>query len=91
MSTIKQDVVDAIQRLSDDCTIEDVLYLVMLRVKIEQGRRAIEEGRTFSTQEVEQILKATEKSKDGIKNLPQYLRDRLIFGMCPEWGSDETP
>lgn len=53
MSALKQQVIDFIRTLPDDCTLEDILYHLYVREKVERGIRAVEEGRTIPQEKVE--------------------------------------
>jgi predicted transcriptional regulator len=49
---------ELLDRLPDDCTIEDVQYHLYVLDKIDQGLADIEAGRTFSHEEVARRLRA---------------------------------
>lgn len=57
MSVIKEQVINLIKSLPDDCTLEEIQYHLYVREKVEQGIRAIEEGRVVSQEEAEQKVK----------------------------------
>ncbi len=48
----KQTVKDLLDRLPDDCTLEDVLYHVYVVQEIERGMADVEAGRTVPHEEV---------------------------------------
>ena len=54
MSTVKQDVEALIQRLPEDCTIEDVQYHLYILEKIRRGVESAEAGRVKTQEEVEE-------------------------------------
>ena len=54
MSTAKQDIEALLQRLPDDCTIEDVQYHLYILEKIHRGVERAEAGRTMTQEEVEE-------------------------------------
>jgi predicted transcriptional regulator len=54
MSTIKDQAIDLIQSLPDDCSLEDIQYHLYVREKVERGLRAIDEGRFVTQDEAEQ-------------------------------------
>lgn len=56
MQTAKQEVSDLLNRLPDNCTLEDVQYHLYLLQKIERGLKDIEEGRTYTQEEVEKMM-----------------------------------
>ncbi|MBS4027841.1 MAG: hypothetical protein KGZ58_04300 [Ignavibacteriales bacterium] len=49
----KQQAIEVIQSLSDDCTMEDIQYHLYVREKVERGIRAIDEGLYISQQQAE--------------------------------------
>ncbi len=62
MQTVKQEVSDLLNRLPDDCTLEDVQYHLYVLQKIERGLKDVEEGRVYTQEEVEKkMLKWLEK------------------------------
>lgn len=48
--SVKAEVLEAIQRLPDDCTLDDILYHLHVFERVKAGRQAIGEGR-FHTHE----------------------------------------
>ena len=54
MSTVKQDIEALIQRLPEDCTIEDVQYHLYILEKIRRGVESAEAGRVKTQEEVEE-------------------------------------
>jgi predicted transcriptional regulator len=56
MQTAKQEVSDLLNRLPDDCTLEDVQYHLYVLQKIERGLKDIEEGRFYTQEEVEKKM-----------------------------------
>jgi hypothetical protein len=59
MQTTKQEVSDLLNRLPDDCTLEDVqyhLYHLYVLQKIERGLKDVEEGRVYTQEEVEKKM-----------------------------------
>ncbi|HHT9124421.1 MAG TPA: hypothetical protein ACFYD6_01230 [Candidatus Brocadiia bacterium] len=57
MSVVKEQVIELIKSLPDDCTLEDIQYHLYVREKVERGIRAIDEGRLVSQEEVEKKVK----------------------------------
>jgi hypothetical protein len=51
MLTIKQQILDVVNSLPDDCTMEDIRYNLYLRRKVEDGIRAAEAGEVFTTEQ----------------------------------------
>jgi predicted transcriptional regulator len=61
--TDKQAVIDALQRLPDDASIEDIRYEAETILGILEGLRDADEGRTYSHEEVmEDVRKWMQKS-----------------------------
>jgi predicted transcriptional regulator len=56
MQTTKQEVSDLLNRLPDDCTLEDVQYHLYVLQKIERGLKDIEGGRVYTQEEVEKKM-----------------------------------
>ncbi|OQY97777.1 MAG: hypothetical protein B6D35_14175 [Candidatus Brocadia sp. UTAMX2] len=59
---IKEQAIDLIQSLPNDCTLEDIQYHLYVREKVERGMRAIGEGRVVSQEEAEKQVKEWLKS-----------------------------
>jgi predicted transcriptional regulator len=56
MKTAKEQAIDAISRLPDEATWEDIIYCLHVRRKIEEGLNAAEDGRTRSHDEVKRLF-----------------------------------
>ena len=56
MQTAKQEVSNLLNRLPDDCTLEDVQYHLYVLQKIERGLKDAEEGRVYTQEEVEKMM-----------------------------------
>lgn len=56
MATAKEDAIQLITALPDDCTTEDIQYHLYVREKVERGLRDVEQGRTISQDRMEQRL-----------------------------------
>ena len=54
MSTVKQEIEALIQRLPEDCTIEDVQYHLYILEKVRRGVESSEAGRVKTQEEVEE-------------------------------------
>lgn len=61
-TTVKEEVLRMIQRLPDDCTLEDVQYHLMVRARVERGLAEARAGQTRSQNEVEQMVQGWAKS-----------------------------
>lgn len=57
MSVVKEQVIELIKSLPDDCMIEDIQYHLYVREKVERGLRAVDEGRIISQEEAEKKVK----------------------------------
>ena len=53
----KRTVRELLDRLPDDCTVDDVLYHLYVLQAVAQGREDVENGRTLSQEEVAQELR----------------------------------
>ncbi len=56
MQTAKQEVSNLLNRLPDDCTLEDVQYHLYVLQKINRGLKDVEEGRVYTQEEVEKMM-----------------------------------
>jgi predicted transcriptional regulator len=56
MQTAKQEVRELLNRLPDDCSLEDIQYHLYVLQKIERGLKDIEEGRVYTQEEVEKMM-----------------------------------
>jgi predicted transcriptional regulator len=61
MST-KQAVLDLLERLPEDCTLDDVQYHLYVLQTIERGRREITEGKELTHEDVKRELRAKWRS-----------------------------
>lgn len=52
----KQEVLSAIQELPDDVSFEDVMYHLYFMNNIRQGLKDVEEGRTFTHEQVKAMF-----------------------------------
>lgn len=62
MSKVKQQALEVISALPDDCTYEDIQYHLYVREKVERGVQAIDERRVVSHAEAEQRIKGWQPS-----------------------------
>jgi predicted transcriptional regulator len=62
MVSIKQEVTELLERLPDDCSIEDIQYHLYVLEKIRRGLEDAEQGRTLSHSDVEQQLSRWRRS-----------------------------
>lgn len=56
MPTVKQIIHDIADHLPDQATFDDAMYALYVRQKLEEGVRDLDEGRTYTQEEVEQQL-----------------------------------
>jgi len=56
MTTAKQEVFKLLENLSEDNTLEDIQYHLYVLQKVEHGMADIQEGRTFTREEVERRM-----------------------------------
>ncbi len=56
MQTLKEIVHDIADHLSEQATFDDAIYALYVRQKLEEGLRDIDEGRTYTQEEVEKRL-----------------------------------
>lgn len=56
MQTAKKEVFELLNRLPEDCSLEDIQYHLYVLQKIERGLKDAEEGRVYSQAEVEKIM-----------------------------------
>lgn len=52
MNVIKQTAIEAIKRLPDGCSLEDIMYQIYFISQVFEGLRDAEEGRTVSSEEL---------------------------------------
>ncbi len=57
MGTFKEQVIQMIRCLPDDCSLEDIQYHLYVRAKVEEGLRAVKEGRMLTQDEPERRVK----------------------------------
>lgn len=53
MQTVKQIVCDTVNHLPEQATFDDAIYALYVRQKLEEGLRDLNEGRTYTQEEVE--------------------------------------
>lgn len=62
MQTVKQIIHDIADLLPEQATFDDAMYALYVRQKLEAGLRDLDEGRTYTQEEVEQQLLAKRPS-----------------------------
>lgn len=56
MQTAKREVADLLERLPDNCTLEDVQYHLYVIQKIERGLKDAEEGSVYDEEEMKKVF-----------------------------------
>ncbi len=56
MGKPKQEVIEIIRQLPDDCSFEDIQYHIYVREKVERGLRDLKSRRVLSQKEVERRM-----------------------------------
>ena len=56
MQTAKKEVFDLLDRLPDNCTLEDVQYHLYVIQKIERGLKDAEEGSVYDEEEMKKVF-----------------------------------
>ena len=56
MQTAKQEVSSLLNRLPEDCSLEDIQYHLYVLQKIERGMKDVAEGRVYTQEEVEKMM-----------------------------------
>jgi predicted transcriptional regulator len=55
-SNAKQAALEMIQRMPDDTSLEDIMYELYFRARVDRGLRELDEGRSVSHEEVKRGL-----------------------------------
>lgn len=53
---VKEEAIQLIEKMPDDCTVEDILYELYLKQKVDKGLQDIEEGRVVKHENVKQRM-----------------------------------
>ena len=56
MLTAKQEVIELLKDLPDTSTLEEIQYHLYVRQKVQRGIQDVEEGRTYTQEEVEKRM-----------------------------------
>ena len=62
MQNAKEQAIDVIRKLPDDCAMEDIQYHLYFCEKVERGIRDFEEGRVHTIEKVEQKIDEWQRS-----------------------------
>ncbi len=57
MQSAKEEVMELLKEIPDDSTFEEIQYHLYVRQKIQRGIKHIEEGRTYTQEEMEKRMK----------------------------------
>ncbi len=57
MQTAKEEVIDLLNQLPDDSTLEEIQYHLYVRQKIQRGLQEVDQGNVKSQEEVESRMK----------------------------------
>jgi len=57
MPIVKEQAINLIKTLPEDCTLEDIQYHIYVLEKVEKGIKAIDEGRVVPQNEAEKRVK----------------------------------
>ena len=57
MQTAKEEVIDLLNQLPDDSTLEEIQYHLYVRQKIQRGLQDVEQGNVKSQEEVENRMR----------------------------------
>jgi len=55
-TAVKEETIQLIEQMPDDCTVEDILYELYLKQKVDKGLQDIREGRVVEHEEVRQRI-----------------------------------
>ncbi len=56
MQSAKEEVMELLKEIPDDSTFEEIQYHLYVRQKIQRGIKDIEEGRTYTQEEMEKRM-----------------------------------
>ena len=57
MQTAKEEVIDLLNQLPDDSTLEEIQYHLYVRQKIQRGLQDVDQGKVQTQEEVEKRMK----------------------------------
>ncbi len=52
MNRVKEEAIQLIKKLPDDCTVQDILYELYVKQKVDEGLQDLKQGKTLSQGEV---------------------------------------
>ncbi len=56
MKTLKKEAIEAINKLPDTATIDDIMYRLYIIYKVRKGKEAIDRGETISLEELKKEI-----------------------------------
>ena len=56
MQSVKEEVIQLLKDLPDDSTFEEIQYHLYVRQKIQRGIKDVEEGKTYTQEEMEKRM-----------------------------------
>ena len=56
MAVVKEEVLELIEKMPNDCTLEDILYELYFKRKVDQGLQDIREERVMTHEEAKQRM-----------------------------------
>lgn len=65
-TVVKEEVIQLIEKMPDDCTVEDILYELYLKQKVDKGLQDIKEGRVVKHEEVKQRMSKWSRGFDAL-------------------------
>ncbi len=65
-TVVKEEVIQLIEKMPDDCTVEDILYELYLKQEVDKGLQDIKEGRVVKHEEVEQRMSKWSRGFDAL-------------------------
>ena len=79
MLTAKQEVMELLKGLPDTSTLEEIQYHLYVRQKVQRGIQDVEEGRTYTQEEVEILISQNAMSKTGQKRIDEEVMVHGLF------------
>jgi len=84
MASAKQVVIQLLESLPDDCSLEDVQYELYVRQKVAEGERAADRGETVPHDEVMREARGKLRShRRSLKELLEGVDDRRLHREIP--------
>ena len=61
MQTLKENVIEFLKNQSDDIDAEDIIEFVIMNQKLAEGEKDLQEGRIYTQDQAQEILKKWER------------------------------